>query len=320
MRVHSRVAGIVAAVGFAALTLSSCGSTSASSWPWTGHEVRPAAASTTASPVATGATTTQPTTQTTTAPPGSPDQGDPTTPNPTDTTTPDTATPTTTSTTVTTPADPTGPQDPNSPRADVIVGGTEHRTGGRHIALTFDDGPDPVWTPQILGLLAQYHASATFCLIGKNVDAHPALVRDIVAAGDALCDHTMTHDERLPGRPHQVKYNEINDAKLAILAAAPGAEIHYYRAPGGAFSKPGDPDPVQAIAAELGMQPLAWSIDTVDWTKPGVRHIVSAIESAGTHDVILMHDAGGDRSETLAALRIALPWLVAHGYQFDLPA
>jgi peptidoglycan/xylan/chitin deacetylase (PgdA/CDA1 family) len=213
-----------------------------------------------------------------------------------------------------------GPVEPGTPRADVIVGHTAHRGGGRHIALTFDDGPDPTWTPQVLALLAQYHAQATFCEIGHNAQAHPALVRAIVAAGDVLCDHTMDHDENLPSRPHQVKYDEIADARQAILAAAPGARVTYYRAPGGAFSRHGDPDSVQRIAVSLGMQPLAWSIDTVDWTKPGVPAIVSAIESAGTDDVVLLHDAGGDRSQTIAALRIALPWLVAHGYQFDVPA
>src|SRR5690348_12551065 len=68
------------------------------------------------------------------------------------------------------------------------------------VALTFDDGPDPKWTPQILAVLHRYGAVATFCEIGRNVQANPSLVSQIVEAGNQLCDHTMTHDERLPDK------------------------------------------------------------------------------------------------------------------------
>jgi peptidoglycan-N-acetylglucosamine deacetylase len=214
---------------------------------------------------------------------------------------------------------PQGEVTPATEPPIVILGSTKHREGP-HIALTFDDGPDPTWTPQVLDLLDQYHAKATFCLVGTNAKAYPALVRRIAADGHALCDHTMHHDERLPDRPAATRHAEIEDGRAAILAAAPDARVPYYRAPGGAFSRPGnDPDSVQKIAAALGMQSLAWSIDTVDWTRPGTAAIVAAVERAGSHDVVLLHDAGGNRDQTVAALRIVLPWLVAHGYQFDLP-
>src|SRR5262249_13850381 len=162
------------------------------------------------------------------------------------------------------------------------VGNTAHTDGGKYVALTFDDGPDPAWTPQVLDLLDKYDVRATFCLIGDNARQHPDLVKDIADRGHALCDHTMTHDEQLPKRSHRVKHDEIKDAKDAIQAAAPNARVRYYRAPAGSFSKADDPDGVQRIAADLGMQPLAWSIDTEDWTKPGVRDIVKSIKSAGT--------------------------------------
>lgn len=235
------------------------------------------------------------------------------------TTTPPPATSSTTTTTTDNDGTSTGSDGYPAPNANLIVGSTEHRDGGKHIALTFDDGPDPTWTPQVLALLAQYHAVATFCLIGEHVQAYPALVGAIVAGGNALCDHTMHHYENLPNRPAAVIQSEIADDQQAIQAAAPGAPIRYFRAPAGAFSKPGAAVSVQQVAVSLGMQPLAWSIDTVDWTKPGVPAIVAAVEKAGAHDVILMHDGGGDRSQTLAALRALLPWLVANGYQFDFP-
>lgn len=294
MRVRNSIAAAVIATGLAALTLSGC-STSGTALPAPQLAAVQPGQTDTASTV--GGDT------------GAPSTGQP---GP-DVSTEDSPT--------SNPANDTSASaDPDAPNPNLIVGATAHRDGGKHVALTFDDGPDPVWTPQILGLLAQYHAVATFCEIGNNARHYPGLVRQIVAAGDTLCDHTMTHDEHLPSRPHQRKYDEINGAEQAILTAAPGARVRFYRAPGGAFSKAGDPDSVQKIAAGLGMQPLAWSIDTLDWTKPGVAAIVHAIESAGAHDVILLHDAGGDRAQTVAALRIALPWLVANGYQFDLPA
>jgi peptidoglycan-N-acetylglucosamine deacetylase len=213
----------------------------------------------------------------------------------------------------------TGSTDLGEPNADVIVGSTRHRSG-KHIALTFDDGPDPMWTPQVLDLLSQYDARATFCLIGTNAERYPELVRRIAGEGHALCDHTMHHDERLPSLPVEDREAEIVDCQDAILAAAPDARVPYFRAPAGAFSSANDQDSVQRIAARNGMQPLAWSIDTEDWTRPGVDAIVSAVQQAGDHDVVLLHDAGGDRQQTLTALEQVLPWLTEQGYQFDVPA
>jgi len=77
---------------------------------------------------------------------------------------------------------------------------------------------------------------------------------------------------------------------------------------------------VQHIAARNEMQPLVWSVDTEDWTRPGVAAIVAKVQQAGDDDVVLLHDAGGDRRETLTALERVLPWLVEQGYTFDVPA
>ncbi|TCO52320.1 polysaccharide deacetylase family protein [Actinocrispum wychmicini] len=237
------------------------------------------------------------------------------------TTDPTTTNPTTSQTSSTS----SGPPDTSTsqpiPRQDPVVGHTKPQPG-LHVALTFDDGPDPTWTPQVLDLLAQYHVKATFCLVGVNAQAHPDLVRAIVAGGHALCNHTMHHNEGLRKLPPDARRAEIADARQAILAAAPGAQVSYFRAPAGNFSPAGDQDPdsVQRIAKSLGMESLAWSIDTRDWTKPGTQAIVAAVQKAGRNDVVLMHDAGGDRGQTVAALRIVLPWLVSRGYQFDFPA
>jgi peptidoglycan-N-acetylglucosamine deacetylase len=201
-----------------------------------------------------------------------------------------------------------------------VVGNTGN-TAGKHIALTFDDGPDPTWTPQVLDLLERYGVTATFCIVGTNAQAHPELVRRIADAGHALCDHTMHHDENLPSLPVDDRKAEIVDGLDAIHAAAPDAEVPYFRAPAGAFSRPDDPDPdsVQRIAARLGMTSLGWAIDTEDWTKPGDDAIVSAVQQAGGGDVVLLHDGGGDRQQTVTAVERLLPWLVDQGYRFDLP-
>jgi peptidoglycan-N-acetylglucosamine deacetylase len=183
----------------------------------------------------------------------------------------------------------------------------EHGAIGRvagGIALTFDDGPDPRWTPQMLALLRQYHVRATFCLIGVQVPAHADLVRQIVAGGHALCDHTWTHDEKLPTRSPAVIRSEIARTAAAIQAAS-GVAPRYFRAPAGNWSPT-----VIATATSLGLRPLGWSVDTRDWSKPGTAHILSVLRAeARSGTVVLLHDGGGDRSQTLAALRVILPEL-----------
>jgi peptidoglycan/xylan/chitin deacetylase (PgdA/CDA1 family) len=201
------------------------------------------------------------------------------------------------------------------PVTDNLIAHTPH-TSGKHVALTFDDGPDPVWTPQVLKLLRQHHAKATFCVLGERAVAYPELIRQIVADGHTLCDHTMTHDANLPGNARAVQLAEIDGALKAIHQAVPGAPVPYYRAPEGTFSQD-----VQTLAASLGMRSVAWSIDTRDWTRPGAPAIVESVRSViGTDDVVLMHDGGGNRSQTVQALADLLPWLVAQGYQFELPS
>ncbi|MGD3113069.1 polysaccharide deacetylase family protein [Streptomyces sp. YGL11-2] len=174
--------------------------------------------------------------------------------------------------------------------------------GGRSVALTFDDGPDPRWTPKVLALLAQHHAKATFCEIGPNAQRYPYLTKSIVAAGDRLCDHSVHHNERQSSMPLDYNIHEIADAQREISnAAGPGAKLWYYRAPGGDF-KPA----IRNIAAQHGLRPLGWSDDSDDWKRPGVANILQNINrNLHPGSIILMHDAGGDRSQTIAATACA---------------
>jgi peptidoglycan-N-acetylglucosamine deacetylase len=191
---------------------------------------------------------------------------------------------------------------------------TRFRTSGRVIALTFDDGPDPRWTPTVLDLLRQYHARAVFCVVGLHVAANPELVRRIAREGHVLCDHTWTHDEHLARRPATVVNDEIRRTASAITRAA-GVAPRYYRAPGGQWSPS-----MLAVARACGLAPLGWAIDPADWSRPGTEAIIGRVLAAATPGaVVLMHDGYGRRAESVAALRVILASLAARGYRFGIP-
>ncbi|MFE3501307.1 polysaccharide deacetylase family protein [Kitasatospora sp. NPDC059160] len=199
-------------------------------------------------------------------------------------------------------------------QATKVIGSTA--SGGRTVALTFDDGPGPA-TGQVLDLLAQYHVKATFCEIGQNAAANPALVKRVLAEGHRLCDHSVHHPQPFEKLPHDKAVYEISAARdMIVKAGGPGTRVGWFRAPGGGFNADNE-----HIAAGLGMDSLGWSVDPRDWSRPGVAAIVSTVQSQlKPGGVILMHDGGGDRSQTVAALKQLLPWLVAQGYTFDFPA
>lgn len=186
---------------------------------------------------------------------------------------------------------------------------------GRAVNITIDDGPDPMWTPKVLQVLKRHHVHATFCMIGPQAKGNPELVRRIVAEGHRLCDHTVTHDESMDHKPFAYQQKEILDALDMIEDASGGAPVQYYRAPGGAFTPAS-----RALAAQHGMRPLGWNIDTKDFSRPGVGTIVATLKSE-IHNgpTILFHDGGGNRSQTVTALDQSLTWLAHQGYAFSFP-
>ena len=226
-------------------------------------------------------------------------------------------TPTTsaTSTEATTPAD--GPSadpapaqtKPGRPRNDGPANSAT-KTGTAGVALTFDDGPDPVETPKILDLLAEYHVKATFCLVGQNVVAHPDLVRRIVAEGHTLCNHTWRHSLTLGKEKPAAIRADLQRTNDAIRAAAPGAQIKYMRAPGGNFT----PNFVR-VAADLGMASIYWQVDPRDWDHPAGEsdnaHQAKVIAAIKKHvhkgSIVLSHDFG--QPDTITAYRSLIPWL-----------
>ncbi|WP_062645805.1 polysaccharide deacetylase family protein [Streptomyces maremycinicus] len=187
--------------------------------------------------------------------------------------------------------------------------------GARGVNITIDDGPDPDWTPQVLEVLRENDVKATFCMVGTQAKAHPDLVKAVVADGHRLCDHTVSHDTTMDKKPDSYQSQQILDAERMITEASGGVRPVYYRAPGGAFT-PYSRD----LAASRGMRPLGWNVDTKDFEQPGAAAIVSTVQSEVSNGpTILFHDAGGDRSQTVAALREVLPWLRQQGYSFGFP-
>ncbi len=170
-----------------------------------------------------------------------------------------------------------------------------------------------MYTPQVLRLLRQYNVTATFSMIGIHVAAYPHLARAVAEAGHRIANHTWTHAD-LAGRPAHRVHSELARASHAIHAAT-GVDPGLFRAPYGAWSAA-----VIKQCEHMRMVPLDWSVDPRDWAQPGVRSIVRNIMAdTGAGSIILEHDGGGNRSQTVAALRIVLPRLLHEGYHFETP-
>ncbi len=197
------------------------------------------------------------------------------------------------------------------------AGGPRHYINchrAHEIALTLDDGPHPEWTPKVLKLLAQHNIQATFFLIGRQAAVYPKLVKAMSGAGHQVANHTWNHPmpfgQLTAGRIRD-EIHRTSDSVHAITGQPPT----WFRAPGGAWSPT-----VLAEVAAAGLSPMDWSVDPWDWSRPGVPHIVDKI-MANTRpgSIILEHDGGGDRSQTLEALTIVLPRLLDAGYVFTKP-
>ncbi|SCF15609.1 Peptidoglycan/xylan/chitin deacetylase, PgdA/CDA1 family [Micromonospora haikouensis] len=187
------------------------------------------------------------------------------------------------------------------------------RGGGRVLGLTFDDGPNPADTPRLLDVLRRHGITAVFCLWGEHVDAHPDVVRRIVADGHTLGNHSMRHEDMSSWSAERIEA-DLREADAAIRRAVPGARIPYFRAPYGAWGR------TPAVAAAMGMRPLGWQLALGDWDPPGTDELVRRLRDGITPGaVVLLHDGGGDRSQTVDAVERVVPVLAAEGWRFALP-
>ena len=179
------------------------------------------------------------------------------------------------------------------------------------VYLTFDDGPGAPFTGQVLDLLARFNAKGTFFVLGVNVQTMPEFTRRAALEGHSIANHTMSHTS-LQGIDHEAFFNEVAAAQSIIDELVGAASTRCLRPPYGATDSF-----TRAYAAELGFTVVLWDVDPRDWARPGVDEIVSVIrEGSGPGKIILMHDGGGDRTQTVAALEQVLAELSDLGYAF----
>jgi peptidoglycan-N-acetylglucosamine deacetylase len=188
----------------------------------------------------------------------------------------------------------------------------------RTVALTFDDGPGP-WTPLVLDVLQQAGVHATFFVIGQQVPTDPEMLRRVIASGNVLGNHTWSHPipSAKAGWNSSRLMSELDKTRRAILAAV-GLKPCVFRPPGGIVKG------AYHIAHNDGLSVILWSVDTRDWAGPpsGGQKFAAAIRKRAAqgltqeHPLILLHDGGGNREATVAALRGIIEDYKAHGYRF----
>ncbi len=187
--------------------------------------------------------------------------------------------------------------------------------GGPHeVALTFDDGPDPIWTPRILDILKEANIKAAFFVVGANAERYPGLVRRIVNEGHEIGNHTYYHPNLALCWPEHIRL-ELNATQLLIQSLT-GRATTLFRPPYAADTQPSalaDLNPL-LVAQELNYLCVLENIDPQDWARPGVDIILQRVKQQ-RHDgsIILLHDAGGDRAQTVEALPQIISYLQARG-------
>ncbi len=191
-----------------------------------------------------------------------------------------------------------------------------HQGGGKpnEVSLTFDDGPDPKWTPLILDLLKAANVKAAFFLVGVNAERYPELVRRIVAEGHEIGNHTYYHPNLGACWPEHIRL-ELNATQL-LLETITGRSTTLFRPPYGADTSPSSLSELLPlkIAQDLNYLVVLENIDPQDWARPGTDVIVSRVKQQRRDgNIILLHDGGGDRSETVAALPRILDYLTTRG-------
>ncbi|MEW2562727.1 glycosyltransferase [Streptomyces griseorubiginosus] len=197
-------------------------------------------------------------------------------------------------------------------------GATSLKIPDRRIVLTFDDGPDPTWTPKVLDVLKKHHAHAVFFVTGTMSSRYPDLVRRMVDEGHEVGLHTFNHPDLSFQSKKRIDW-ELSQNQLALAGAA-GIRTSLFRPPYSSFADAMDDRswPVTQYIGTRGYITVVNNTDSEDWQKPGVRKIISnATPKKGKGAIVLMHDSGGDRHQTVQALDRFLPDMAARGYRFD---
>ncbi|KPI12118.1 polysaccharide deacetylase, partial [Actinobacteria bacterium OK074] len=184
---------------------------------------------------------------------------------------------------------------------------------GRTMVLSFDDGPDPRYTPKILSTLREYDVRAMFFVCGEMAVDNKDLLAEMADDGHVVGNHTWSHP--LLTRMSRSAIRSEMERTSAVIKNAYGEAPQWFRAPYGAWNRA-----AFQLGADMGMEPMAWTVDTEDWMTPGTGTIVGRVErGAAPGVVVLSHDAGGDRSQSVRALRDYLPQLLDSGYHITVP-
>jgi len=192
--------------------------------------------------------------------------------------------------------------------SDVV---TRIPTNERLVAFTFDDGPNPTYTPQLLDIFRAARGKATFFMIGEQIEAHPDVAAAVHAEGHEIGNHTQTHPHLTKLQPEQAR------AELALaeerIRGITGQPVRVFRPPYFDID-----DSIWAIVREMGYPCVgAVNPETRDWETPGVDHILLHTRNTVTGgSVLLFHDGYGDRSQSIEAVRILVAELAAEGYRF----
>ncbi len=184
------------------------------------------------------------------------------------------------------------------------------KDGRREIALSFDDGPHPRYTPQILEILAEYDIRATFFMVGENVTYYPSAAEAVVAAGHEIGNHTFSHKQfnRMNEQEMRREIAACEDAIASIAECRP----QFIRPPEGQLN-----DTMRRVIGTLDYRIVLWDVDTRDWAHtPPATICRNILETVQPGDIILMHDFIGHDSPTPEALRLVIPSLLARGYRF----
>ncbi|MDT0165897.1 endo-1,4-beta-xylanase [Actinotalea sp. AC32] len=227
------------------------------------------------------------------------------------------------------PVQPAVPEEepvPTDPPTDVVPGGAVDPTAtpvsaargdGDVAALTFDDGPNPGETEEVLDLLAEHDIQAVFCVIGQNIEAAGGaeILRRMVDEGHTLCNHTTSYADMGSWTPAQVQADLVENLRIIREALGdPEAAVPYFRAPNGSWGR------TPEVAVALGMQPLAVTNTISDWETQDEATLTAALRSAMVPgELVLVHDGGGDRAGTVAAVRTVVSERLADGWTFTLP-
>lgn len=182
--------------------------------------------------------------------------------------------------------------------------------GDMKIALTFDDGPHPYYTAEILEILKEYNVKATFFFVGQNIENYPDAAEQVYLSGHEIGNHTYTHHRvRAMERGELVRELERCDDEIYRLYEY---KTRLFRPPEGAFD-----DDVESIARNMDYSIILWSVDTRDWEgNTPIKIYQNVIDHVRSGDIILMHDYIGRNSPTPDALRMIIPKLIEMGYSF----